>query len=62
MFERNVTAIYGYDNGGANLEGASPGQKVFAYVNGNGIAARLERFRFLAVCVADDWRTSSKRL
>jgi hypothetical protein len=39
MFERNVIAIFGYDNGGANLEGASPGQKVFAYVNGQGIRA-----------------------
>jgi hypothetical protein len=39
MFERNVIAIYGYDNGGANLESASPGQKVFAYVNGQGIRA-----------------------
>lgn len=39
MFERQVIAIYGYENGGANLEGASPGQKVFAYVNGQGIRA-----------------------
>jgi hypothetical protein len=39
MFDHNVIAIYGYDNGGANLEGASPGQKVFAYVNGQGIRA-----------------------
>jgi hypothetical protein len=39
MFERNVIAIYGYDNGGENLEGAAPGQKVFAYVNGKGITA-----------------------
>lgn len=39
MFERQVIAIYGYENGGANLEGASRGQKVFAYVNGQGIRA-----------------------
>src|SRR6185437_13426069 len=39
MFEGQVIAIYGYENGGANLEGASPGQKVFAYVNGQGIRA-----------------------
>jgi hypothetical protein len=39
MFERQIIAIYGYENGGANLEGALPGQKVFAYVNGQGIRA-----------------------
>ncbi|HEY4678756.1 MAG TPA: hypothetical protein VIJ01_16440 [Candidatus Angelobacter sp.] len=39
MFERNLIAIYGYENGGANLEGALPGQKVLAYVNGEGIRA-----------------------
>jgi hypothetical protein len=39
MFDRQIIAIYGYENGGANLEGASPGQKVFAYVNGQGIRA-----------------------
>lgn len=39
MFDQGVIAIYGYGNGGANLEGASVGQKVFAYVNGQGIRA-----------------------
>jgi hypothetical protein len=39
MFSQNVIGIYGYDNGGANLEGSSVGQKVFAYVNGQGIRA-----------------------
>ncbi len=39
MFERGVIAIYGYENGGANLEGATIGQKVFAYVNGQGLRA-----------------------
>lgn len=39
MFDRGVIAIYGYENGGANLEGATAGQKVFAYVNGQGLSA-----------------------
>ena len=39
MFERGVIAIYGYENGGANLEGSSRGQTVFAYVNGQGLRA-----------------------
>jgi hypothetical protein len=39
MFDRGVIAIYGYENGGANLEGSAIGQKVFAYVNGQGIRA-----------------------
>jgi hypothetical protein len=39
MFERSVIAIYGYDNGPRNLEGSSKGDKVFAYVNRQGIRA-----------------------
>jgi hypothetical protein len=39
MFDRSVIAIYGYDNGPRNLEGSSKGDKVFAYVNGQGIRA-----------------------
>ncbi len=39
MFERGVIAVYGYENDGANLEGSTPGQLVFAYVNGQGVRA-----------------------
>ncbi len=39
MFEQNVAAIYGYPNGPANLEGAATGDKVFAYVNQQGLRA-----------------------
>ena len=39
MFERAVIAIYGYENGGANLEGSTTGQKVLAYVNSQGLRA-----------------------
>ena len=39
MFKHNVAAIYGYDNGGANLEGASKGNLVLAYVNQQGLTA-----------------------
>jgi hypothetical protein len=39
MFKNGVIAIYGYENGGENLEGAAVGQKVFAYVNGCGLMA-----------------------
>lgn len=39
MFDKGLIAIYGYENGGANIEGTSPGQKVLAYVNGQGIRA-----------------------
>ena len=39
MFERNVAAIYGYDNGGANLEGSAEGNLVLAYVNRQGLTA-----------------------
>ena len=40
MFDNNVIAIYGYPNGGRNLmRGASEGEKVFAYVNAQGIRA-----------------------
>ena len=39
MFERNVAAIYGYPNGPANLEGSATGDKVFAYVNQQGLRA-----------------------
>jgi hypothetical protein len=39
MFEKNVAAVYGYTNGPANLEGASVGDVVLAYVNQQGIRA-----------------------
>lgn len=40
MFQRGVIAIYGYPNGPRNLmRGASEGEKVFAYVNQQGIRA-----------------------
>jgi len=39
MFNANVAAIEGYANGGKNLEGASAGNLVFAYVNEVGLAA-----------------------
>jgi hypothetical protein len=39
MFARGVIAIYGYENGGASLEGSAAGQKVLAYVNGQGLRA-----------------------
>lgn len=39
MFEQDVIAVYGYANGPENLEGASAGQRVFAYVNQKGIIA-----------------------
>jgi len=39
MFQRNVAAIKGYPNGPANLEGAAVGDKVFAYVNQQGLRA-----------------------
>jgi hypothetical protein len=39
MFERGVAAIYGYPNGGRNLEGANPENRVFAYVNRQGLCA-----------------------
>jgi hypothetical protein len=39
MFQKNVAAIYGYPNGPANLEGAAAGDKVFAYVNQQGLRA-----------------------
>ena len=34
MFEQDVIAIFGYDDGPARLEGSSAGERVFAYVNG----------------------------
>ena len=34
-----VIAIYGYDNGGRNLEGSTVGNKVLAYVNKKGLMA-----------------------
>lgn len=37
VFEKNVAAIFGYPNGPANLEGAATGDKVFAYVNQQGL-------------------------
>jgi hypothetical protein len=39
MFEKGVAAIYGYANGSANLEGAAADNKVFAYVNRQGLRA-----------------------
>ena len=39
MFEQGVIAIYGYENGAANLTGSAEGQRVFAYVNRKGILA-----------------------
>ena len=39
MFRQGVIAIYGYENGSANLEGSAAGQRVFAYVNKKGILA-----------------------
>jgi hypothetical protein len=39
MFEAGVAAIYEYPNGPANLEGASVGDKVLAYVNQQGLRA-----------------------
>ena len=39
MFENNVIAIYGYETGPKTLEGTSEGEKVFAYVNQQGIRA-----------------------
>jgi hypothetical protein len=39
MFEKDVAAIYGYANGPANLEGAAANDKVFAYVNQQGLRA-----------------------
>jgi hypothetical protein len=39
MFANSVVAIYGYPSGPRNLEGSSPGQKVLAYVNRQGIRA-----------------------
>lgn len=39
MFERDLAAIYGYANGPANLEGAAANDKVFAYVNQQGLRA-----------------------
>ena len=39
MFEQNVIAIHGYENGPTNLEGSNKGERVFAYVNRRGILA-----------------------
>lgn len=39
MFDKGVAAIYGYANGPANLEGAAADEKVFAYVNQQGLRA-----------------------
>jgi len=39
MFDKNVAAIYGYTNGPANLEGAAANDKIFAYVNRQGLRA-----------------------
>jgi hypothetical protein len=40
MFKQGVIAVYGYPNGPRNLmRGATKGEKIFAYVNGQGIRA-----------------------
>jgi len=39
MFENNVAAIYGYDDGPNMLEGAEAGDKIMAYVNKQGLKA-----------------------
>ena len=39
MFKQGVIAIYGYENGAANLTGSAEGQRVFAYVNRKGMLA-----------------------
>lgn len=39
MFSQKVIAIYGYPNGGKNLEGSSAKQLVFAYINRRGLSA-----------------------
>lgn len=39
MFDQSVIAIGGYENGPANLEGSTAGERVFAYVNVKGILA-----------------------
>jgi hypothetical protein len=39
MFAKNVAAIYGYPNGPYNLEGASVGDRILAYVNRQGLRA-----------------------
>jgi hypothetical protein len=39
MFAKNVVAIYGYPSGPRNLESSSPGDKILAYVNQQGLRA-----------------------
>jgi hypothetical protein len=39
MFENNVAAIYGYDDGPKRLEGAEDGDTIMAYVNKQGLRA-----------------------
>ena len=39
MFENNVAAIYGYDDGPNMLEGSEAGDKIMAYVNKQGLKA-----------------------
>ncbi|WP_338655209.1 hypothetical protein V6B14_03570 [Sporosarcina psychrophila] len=39
MFDRNVAAIYGYENGPRNLQGSSVGDIILAYVNKKGLMA-----------------------
>ena len=39
MFDQGVIAIYGYENGAANLTGSAKDHRVFAYVNRKGIMA-----------------------
>lgn len=39
MFEKNVAAIYGYDDGPKRLQGSTAGDTILAYVNRKGIKA-----------------------
>jgi hypothetical protein len=39
MFENNVAAVYGYDDGPSMLEGPEVGDKIMAYVNKQGLKA-----------------------
>jgi hypothetical protein len=39
MFENNVAAVYGYDDGPNMLEGSEAGDKIMAYVNKQGLKA-----------------------
>jgi len=39
MFDKSVIAVYGYPNGQEYLNRPEPDERVFAYINGRGIAA-----------------------